>query len=175
MKTSFVSLVMMILGWTFSAHAQAYDRLTCIYKAEVGRGVVSDVVMQFSLNRMGLPAGGSVTVFHPDGSMQNVRIPAKSIAQLGISGDLGEELTANVHVRSYDVDLVLNYAGNDLVMDVAEWLQGGSIHDLIAVYNVMLDEGFYVQQPVSQMTGSVRWNGQLRKLASSKFLCTTYL
>jgi len=182
MKNLILTLLVSTISWQVSAQSLNTE-LVCVYRAEANTGSVSDVVMRFTKDRYGRPHSGSIRVEHPTGELQLIRIPGRDIAQMVVGTGSGTELGANIHVRSYDVDLVLNYSGNDFLYDVQDWTRARypTIDDMIQSYTEMLELGLVRHrvsgwsQPLAQMTGSVRWQGSLRKFASSKFVCTTEL
>ena len=169
---------------SLTLHAHAQQKLTCIYRAPVN-GATGDIVMEFNQDAYGNALGGRIRVQDAYGKETIVPIAKKAIADFAMTGpSFGAELVANVHVRSYDVDLVLNYVGNEFWVDTASWLGtewGLRLGGLQIAYQEMLESGSIRHRmegplsPVAQMTGSVRWNGQIRKFASSQFVCSAVL
>ncbi len=176
-----VSLVLSVMA--LSAGAQTHSSITCLYRAVPDYGPVQNVTMRFTQDRYGRPMAGLIRVEDQRGLLQEVRIPGRDIASMIVHRNTGTELSTNIHVRSHDVDLVLNYSGNDFAFDAGQWLRRDylSLNDLAMAYEDMLHANL-IQHRVNQfgnvlvqMTGSVRWYGSLRKFASSKFVCTEQL
>lgn len=178
MKNAMISMLVVIAGWNVNALAET--KLSCFYRAVLNNGQVSDVILKFSQDQRGRPTGGSLKVLHGNGSTQNVQIYANEISVMSVSPGDGVELIANVHVRSYDVDLVLNYQGNEFSYDASEWLgrRLPNTYDMVTAYREMSEAGAIQHrtdgwtETMQQMTGSVRWNGGLSKIASSKLVCS---
>jgi len=155
------------------------QQLTCVYQANTPRGT-KNVILNFGQNARGLPTDGSITVEQPWGDVDTVRIPARNITiQSGQMADA--ELFANVHVRSYEVDLVLIYQGNELSNDVARWfgIRGRvTERELMDGYDQLMRQSALVHRnsmPMAQFSGSVRdpQDGRLLKFASTQFQCSS--
>lgn len=179
---NFMKLALFLMS-AVAAQAQAQQKLTCMYRAPVS-GSTGDVVMEFTQDSYGNPLFGRIRVQDAQGRETVIPIKRNAIAQFNMTGPgYGSELIANVHVRSYDVDLVLNYMGNEFWIDAASWFNTESLTlpDLQEAYQEMLESGAIEHRmqgplsPVVQMTGSVRMNGQVRKFASSQFVCSAVL
>lgn len=156
------------------------QQLTCVYQANTHRGT-KNVILNFGQMGWGGPAtDGSIKVVQPDGSVDVVRIPARNITiQSGQMADA--ELFANVHVRSYEVDLVLVYQGNELSNDVANYLGiRGRVteRELMDGYDQLMRMSALQHRnamPMAQFSGSVRdpYDGRILKFASTQFQCSS--
>ncbi len=183
MKSLKVTIIFLASCLGSLASAQNWNQirgaeLTCIYQAQSSYHGLQTVVLTFRQDSWGRPTGGWIQIQRPNGSEAHVGIPAKDIRQMSAGPLYGAELVANIHVRSFDVDLVLNYVGNDLRND-AEYLMNSwnaSVQDMIQAYAHLMSRGgirHRTQNPMAQMTGSVRGqDGQITKLASSQFACS---
>lgn len=181
MKNLISSLLVTLIVLPFAA--QAEQKLTCLYRAPVS-GETGNVVMEFVQDDYGRPLSGLIRVQDASGRETRIPIRGRDISQIAINDqEQAAELVANVHIRSYDVDLVLNYVGNEFWYDAVGWFgtKYVGLEDLQDAYTEMSSSGQIHHrlegwlQPVAQMTGSVRWNGSIRKFASSKFVCTTVM
>lgn len=172
--------LILALVTSFGMSAFAQQQITCIYQVGSDERGVKNVILNFNQNAYGEAAGGSIRIEHPDGRVRGVSIPGRDIVQLQAGPMYDAELGVNVHVRSYKVDLVLNYLGNELSHDVANHFGiRGRVRqsDLVDGYDQLQRMDALVHRnamPMAQFSGTVRdEDGRLNKFASTQFHCSS--
>ncbi|MGE4132338.1 MAG: hypothetical protein AB7F86_11920 [Bdellovibrionales bacterium] len=175
------SLLLLVLLWNGVAQAaRSNDELNCFYRAYSDQQGYSDVILTFWQDASYRPLGGRIQIRYDYGGSVQRDIRGSDIAFLAYSTTEGAEMGANVHVRSQDIDLVLNYFGNDFSNDAANWLRvrNPSLNDMVYAYREMLEQDAIHHRTragttaTSQLSGTVNDYGQYRKLASTLIVCT---
>ncbi len=172
-----LKLAVLFLVSSFGSLAMAQTDLTCIYQVASSYHGLQNVILKFTQDQWGRPGAGQIRIERPNGSQVRIPLAPQDIQRLSAAPVDSAELLANVHVRSYEVDLVLNYAGNEFSMDAAHWLRlpRATEFDMIRAYDEMSRSGaIYHRTPnsVAQMTGSVRGPDGVTKFASTQFVCS---